>query len=100
MHGRHRLRLRGCGRVFMPWWQIFLGFGVTGLDMKKNAGITTHKIKWCDLRCEYADFAKVDALDGSCRTFLSIWCNKLNKHVTKNAPCEVLFGKKRPTTGF
>jgi coproporphyrinogen III oxidase-like Fe-S oxidoreductase len=72
----------------------------SSLNMKKNSGITTHNIKWCDLRCEYADFAKVDALDGSCRTFLSLWCNKLKKHVTKNAPCEVLFGKRRPTTGF
>ena len=87
-------------RVLVPLWQIFLGYGLSGLGMKKNAGITTHKIKWCDLRCEYADFAKVDALDGSCRTFLSLWCNKLKKHVTKNAPCEVLFGKRRPTTGF
>jgi hypothetical protein len=77
-----------------------LRFFEAQLLMSKNVGITTHKIKWCDLRCEDADFAKVDALDGSCRTFLSLWCNKLKKHVTKNAPCEVLFGKKRPTTGF
>jgi hypothetical protein len=40
------------------------------------------------------------ALDGSCRTFQSLWCKKLKKHVTKNAPCEVAFGKRRPTTGF
>jgi hypothetical protein len=39
-------------------------------------------------------------MDGSCRTFLSLWCDKLQKHVTKNAPCEDLFGKRRPTTGF
>ncbi len=71
-----------------------------GFSMKKNAGITTHKIKWCDLRCEHVDFAKLDALDGSCRTFQSLWCEKLQKHVTKNAPCEDLFGKRRPTTGF
>jgi hypothetical protein len=70
------------------------------LGMTKNAGITTHKIKWCDLRCEHVDFAKLDALDGSCRTFQSLWCEKLQKHVTKNAPCEDLFGKRRPTTGF
>jgi len=70
--------------------------------MTENAGVTTHKIKWCDMRCEDADFAKVDALDGSgsCRTFQSLWCGKLEKHVTKNAPCEILFGKRRPTTGF
>lgn len=70
------------------------------LGMSENAGITTHKIKWCDLRCESADFAKMDALDGSCRTFQSLWCKKLKQHVTKNAPCEVVFGKRRPTTGF
>ncbi len=64
--------------------------------MKDNAGITTHQIKWCDLKCKNADFAKVEALDGSCRTFQSLWCGKLKKHVTKNAPCEVVFGKRRP----
>lgn len=68
--------------------------------MNKNAGIQSHRIKWCDLRCESADFAKVDGLDGSCRTFQSLWCRKLKVHVTKNSPCEVLFGKRRPTTGF
>jgi hypothetical protein len=65
-----------------------------------NAGVTTHKIKWCDLRCDYAGFAKLDALDGSCRTFQSLWCEKLKKHVTKNAPCEDTFGERRPTTGW
>lgn len=67
---------------------------------KPNAGVTTHRIKWCDLRCEHADFAKVDALDGSCRTFQSVWCDALQKHVTKNAPCEKTFGRRRPTTGM
>lgn len=65
-----------------------------------NAGITSSCIQWCDLRCEQAEFAKTNALDGSCRTFQSLWCKKLAKHVTKNAPCEVTFGKRRPTTGF
>ena len=68
--------------------------------MEKNAGVTTHNIKWCDLRCEWADFAHVDSLDGSCRTFLSLWCKKLEKHVTKNSPCEVDCGMRRPTTGI
>lgn len=70
--------------------------------MTENAGVTRHDIKWCDLRCEHADFPRADALDGSnsCRTFLSLWCNKLEKHVTKNAPCEAQFGRRRPTTGF
>jgi hypothetical protein len=67
---------------------------------EKNAGVTTHQIKWCDLRCQDADVARLEALDGSCRTFQSLWCQKLNKHVTKNAPCEAVFGERRPTTGF
>ena len=66
----------------------------------ENAGVTTHRIKWCDLRCEDARFAKTEALDGSCRTFQSLWCAKLRKHVAKNAPCEAEFGSRRPTTGF
>ena len=65
-----------------------------------TAGVTSSRIKWCDLRCEHADFARTDALDGSCRTFQSLWCRKLAKHVTKNAPCEARFGARRPTTGF
>ena len=70
--------------------------------MDNNAGITSSKIKFCDLRCEYADFARDDALDGSgsCRTFLALWCWKLEKHVTKNAPCEVIFGPRRPKSHF
>ncbi len=68
--------------------------------MARNAGVTTHKLKFCDLRCKSADFAKTEALDGSCHTFQSLWCKQLKKHVTKNAPCEVVFGKRRPTTGF
>ncbi|MCF8079089.1 MAG: hypothetical protein K9K88_07395 [Desulfobacterales bacterium] len=62
--------------------------------------MTTSRIRFCDLRCEHADFAQTDALDGSCRTWQSIWCKKLERHVTKNAPCEVRFGRRRPTTGL
>jgi len=69
-------------------------------NMATNAGVTTSKIVFYDLMCDWADFAKVDALDGSCRTFQSLWCKKLKKHVTKNAPCEAIFGKRRPRTGF
>ena len=68
--------------------------------MARNAEVTTHQIRWCDLRCKHADFAKLDALDGSCRTFHSLYCQKLEKHVTKNSPCEIVFGKRRPTTGL
>ena len=77
-----------------------VNIGNKSVKKKDNAGVTTHRIKWCDLRCEHADFAKVDALDGSCRTFQSLWCEALQKHVTKNAPCEKKFGKRRPTTGL
>ncbi|MEJ2167006.1 MAG: hypothetical protein P8X90_15865 [Desulfobacterales bacterium] len=69
-------------------------------ETAKNAGATTSTIAFCDLLCNDADFARLDALDGSCRTFQSLWCNKLKKHVTKNAPCEALFGKRRPTAGL
>ncbi len=65
-----------------------------------NAGVTTSRIRFCDLRCDHAEFAKDPALDGSCRTFVSVWCARLGRHVTKNAPCEVRFGRRRPTTGF
>lgn len=70
--------------------------------MNNNAGVSSSKIKFCDLRCEHAEFAKENALDGSgtCRTFAALWCKELNKHVTKNAPCEVLFGARRPKTSF
>ena len=70
------------------------------LSEPENAGVTTSKITFCDLRCPEAEFARDDSLDGSCRTFMSLWCKKLKKHVAKNAPCEVRFGKRRPTTGF
>lgn len=65
-----------------------------------NAGVSTSRIRFCDLRCSHAEFAKDAALDGSCRTFMSLWCGRLGRHVTKNAPCEVRFGRRRPTTGF
>jgi hypothetical protein len=65
-----------------------------------NAGVTTSRITFCDLRCDCADFAKTAGLDGSCHTFMSVWCRKLRRHVTKNAPCEARYGRRRPTTGF
>lgn len=65
-----------------------------------NAGVKTSRIRFCDLRCPEAEPAKMDGLDGSCRTFASLWCRKLSKHVVKNAPCEAMFGARRPTTGI
>jgi hypothetical protein len=31
---------------------------------------------------------------------MALWCKKLEKYVTKNAPCEVIFGSRRPKTRF
>lgn len=64
----------------------------------KNAGVSTAKIKFCDLRCEFAEFPKQEGVDGSnsCRTFAALWCQQLQQLVTKNAPCAVLFGQRRP----
>lgn len=65
-----------------------------------NAGVTSSRIRFCDLRCPAAEFARQTALDGSCRTFASLWCRRLGRHVVKNAPCEADYGRRRPTTGF
>jgi hypothetical protein len=70
--------------------------------MNNNAGVNSSKIKFCDLRCESASFPEETALDGSgsCRTFIALWCNQLQKYVTKNSPCEVIFGARRPKSNF
>ena len=73
---------------------------MTASRLPPNAGVTTSRSLFCDLRCPSADFARTEALDGSCRTFVSVWCGKLGRHVTKNAPCEARYGRRRPTTGF
>ena len=67
-------------------------------DKGKNAGVTSSRIKFCDMRCPDASFPKDENLDGakSCRTFSALWCSKLNGLVTKNAPCAVIFGGRRP----
>jgi len=67
-----------------------------------NAGVTTAKIKFCDLRCEQAAFASEAGLDGanSCRTFAALYCKQLKQIVSKNAPCAVLFGQRRPKTNL
>ena len=70
--------------------------------MDRNAGVNNSTIKFCDLRCEYAEFPEKEAIDGakSCRTFIALWCTRLKKYVTKNAPCEILFGSRRPKSSF
>jgi coproporphyrinogen III oxidase-like Fe-S oxidoreductase len=69
---------------------------------KENAGVISSQIKFCDLRCEYARFPEKNDIDGSrsCRTYLAIWCTELNAYTTKNAPCAVRFGKRRPKTSW
>lgn len=68
----------------------------------KNAGVSTSSIKFCDMRCEFASFPEQEHLDGakSCRTFAAIYCKKLKKIVTKNAPCALLFGQRRPKSNL
>jgi len=72
------------------------------MTMNNNAGVNSSKVKFCDLRCEFASFPDETALDGSgsCRTFIALWCKQLQKYVTKNAPCETLFGARRPKSHF
>lgn len=43
------------------------------------------KIKWSDLKCQYARFPDKEAIDGSgsCRTFVALYCELLKKYVTK-----------------
>lgn len=67
-----------------------------------NAGVETSKIKFCDLRCEHARFPEKNDVDGSrsCQTYLALWCDQLQGYVTKNAPCAVLFGKRRPKSSW
>lgn len=73
------------------------------IEPVENAGVLSEKAaRWCDMNCVFAGFAKKSALDGSgtCRTFQAIYCKKLKKHVTKNAPCEIAHGARRPSTGW
>ncbi|MFH1958174.1 MAG: hypothetical protein ABIJ15_06830 [bacterium] len=67
-----------------------------------NAGVKTSRIKWCDPACPYAAWPDSDAVDGSrtCRTFIALYCKKLKKLVTKNSPCSVKFGSRRPKSNW
>jgi len=69
---------------------------------ESNAGVTSSRIKFCDLRCEHATFVTEEHLDGanSCRTFAALWCKSLQQIVSKNAPCAVLFGQRRPKSNL
>jgi hypothetical protein len=62
-----------------------------------NAGVGRADIKFCTIACEYAEWPR-DNVDGakSCRTFSAIWCTALNQHTTRNAPCALEHGARRP----
>ncbi len=47
-------------------------------------------MKWCDLSCEHASFPQTEAIDGSgsCRTFVALYCARLDRLVHKNGPCQ------------
>ncbi len=68
----------------------------------KNAGVKSSNIIFCDPRCEHASFPEDDDIDGtkSCRTFSALWCDILKEYVTRNAPCPVRFGKRRPKSNW
>jgi hypothetical protein len=63
-----------------------------------NAGVGSAQVPFCDFRCPQAEFPKDGGVDGagSCRTFAAVWCRELRGYATKNAPCAVRFGKRRP----
>lgn len=62
-----------------------------------NAGVGHSDLKFCTMECEHADWPK-DNVDGgkSCRTFNAIWCCALKQHTTRNAPCTLEHGARRP----
>jgi len=68
----------------------------------ENAGVGSSKISFCDFHCPHASFPKDGDIDGSksCRTFAAVWCEQLQEYVTKNAPCPVKFGKRRPKANW
>ena len=48
------------------------------------------EMDFCDLRCQYAEFPKADAIDGSgsCRTFVGLYCALKKSLVMKNKICD------------
>ena len=49
--------------------------------MNDNAGVSSSKITFCDMRCEHSEFPKENSIDGSgtCRTFVALYCKELKK---------------------
>ena len=47
-------------------------------------------MKYCDLSCKYSEFPeKLSDGSKSCRTFVGIYCKKLDQVVDKNGSCRV-----------
>ena len=69
---------------------------------KSNAGVDTAQIKFCDMHCEHARFPESNDIDGSrsCQTYLAIWCVQLQAYTTKNAPCAMIYGQRRPKSSW
>lgn len=66
-------------------------------EVAENAGVGRGEVKWCTMACEHAQWPK-DNVDGakSCRTFNAIFCAALDQHVTRNTPCALEHGARRP----
>lgn len=85
------------------------GFDMGGKARKRtipgveNAGCDSHAaFRWCDLNCPHASWPEEGAVDGSgtCRTFLALYCSRLRRYVSKNAPCTALHGARRPKSSW
>ncbi|HEB84533.1 MAG TPA: hypothetical protein ENI92_05975 [Bacteroidetes bacterium] len=72
-----------------------------GGEPDTNAGVERADLKWCTMACEEAEWPR-ENVDGakSCRTFNALWCRVLARHVTRNAPCAVLHGARRPKANW
>jgi hypothetical protein len=57
------------------------------------------EVDFCDLQCQYAEFPKTDALDGSgsCRTFVGLYCTLKKSLVMKNKICDSKIYRERPS---
>jgi hypothetical protein len=66
-------------------------------EASDNAGVGKGLVKWCTMDCPHANWPK-DNVDGakSCRTFNALYCNALSQHVTRNTPCALEHGARRP----
>jgi hypothetical protein len=52
-------------------------------------------MEFCDLTCKHARWPEDVGLDGSgsCRTFQAVFCEKKQRTVHKNAPCDKKEGR-------